>query len=423
MEITAIHVHTQCDKGTVHFAQFMWETLLDLANYPNKIKLTVHCMGPSAEARVTGWRGQVQTMITPCKRGDPLIGSIGHGACVNEALSMTNDGDIHVIADSDTVVLAKGWDDYLRIKLLSEKIDIVGSTYEEPGGICSGTSKSQMYKKIPSVTWFAVAPRHDWRGLDALPNKDHHVAITTIELSDIYNLPHGQGYTILCDAGWRIPQYLHDHGLKYEGWKQLKPTVGAVLLNGLSTYHEEYHVNDVPFLVHHRGSMRHAYRRDKISVQFYAAVDQYLIGEKLQAPRFDYSNGTVPIPVAAPEKPVAKKVTTPEDHVPRGAEWLKVSFNGKAIFARQQANRKAPLALNFEKPGVDRIGHVRIEGSIEFDYKIKLPATTQEQYLITVRNATTSPILLNGGVGNDIAVPAGQTWFVLVDIDGAQYVG
>ncbi len=420
MEIPTIHVHTQCDKNTIQFAKFMWETMLELANYPDKIKLTAHCMSPTAAARISGWLGTVNSIVTPCRKGDGLAGSDGHGVCIVEALSMTGDSDIHIIADSDTVILAKGWDDYVRARLLDDDIAIIGSTYEEPGGICSGETKEQMYKKIPTVTWCALSPRHDWRSLNVLPDKGRKISIASQELSDIYNLP--QGYIVFCDTGWQIPQYLRDHNLKYEGWAQLKPSRGAVILKGLNDYHEEYHANGVPFLVHHRGSMSHAYRGDKMSNQFYGTVDKYLIDEKLRPVRFDRSNGTIPIPANTFKQP-AQLVTKHSEYVARGKEWLKVTFNGSVIFTKQTAiTRTAPFILNFEKPASDRVGHVRVEGSIEFDYAVLLPQMTTGQYMVTVRNATNSSLLVNSISSSrpDIVVPAGKTWFVLVDVDGVQ---
>ena len=59
------------------------------------------------------------------------------------------------------------------------------------------------------------------------------------------------------------------------------------MLRGLSDYHEEYHVADgVPFVVHHRGSRNHAYRGDKVSQDFFGAVDRWLVDEKQREPRW-----------------------------------------------------------------------------------------------------------------------------------------
>lgn len=428
MVVPTIHVHTQVDKATVQYARFMWEAMQSMAERPDELNLTVHCLGPRAAAIIDAYAlRNCRTKVTPNPGTDPLNGSKGHGACVNEALAMTGDGAIHVIADSDTVVVARGWDEYLRQRLVNDRIGIVGSTYEDPGGFSSGDSRTQTYKKVPSLTWCALSPHHDWRSLDVTPNKDHIITITSELLSQVYNLP--VGYSIFGEVGWQIPQYVHDHRLRYEGWRQLKPTRDALVLKGLSDYHEEFHVGDVPFVTHHRGSMRHAYRSDKLSQQFYGAIDAYLAKEVDAPVRFKWVNSDVPdVPVftranpEAPEPPVV--YVEPETYVPTGTEWLKVSFNGRVVRNRGGIDRSAEVRqLEFERPGPDKVGHVRIEGTLEHDFPLILPPTPAIPYMVTVRNAAGAPLKVSSGGPNSILLPSGCTWFVLVDVDGVQYVG
>ncbi len=429
MNIPTIHVHTAIDKSTVPFAKFMWETMLSLANRPNDLRLTVHCMGPAALARIVDWPGKNESMVTPCGAGDPLHGSRGHGVCVMEALGMMGDGDIHVVADSDTVIVAKGWDDYLRTRLLNDGIAIVGSTYEDMGGFSSGDAKTQTYKKIPTLTWCALSPLHDWRSLEVLPDKGKQIVISSEEQSRIYNLP--LGYTVFGDVGWQLPRYLHDHKLRYEGWRQLKPTKDAVVLRGLSDYHEEFHVNDIPFVTHHRGSMTHAYRSNRLSNSFYAAVDKHLIDENAGTSRFQWSGFSSTIPTfnekqIQPE-PIANTNAATRSYVAQGKEWLKVTYSGDVVLARKPVDRTSKLEqlqLKFETPKDNRVGHLRIEGVLEFDYQVVIPPTTRESYLLTIRNMTGSPVLVCSTTKSDrfVTVPPDKTWFVLVDVDGTQRV-
>lgn len=430
MAAPTIHVHTQADKSTVPYAKFMWETMMSMANQPGLLKLTVHCMGPTAAARAEGWIGNCRSIVTPNRKSsDPLNGSRGRGVCVMEALGMTGDGDIHVISDSDTVVVAKGWDDYLRKRLINDGIHIMGSTYEELGGFSSGASTVQTYKKVPSLTWCALSPLHDWRDLDVMPNKSHQVAISTPALAEIYNLP--VGYSVFGEVGWQIPKYVSDHHLNYDGWKQLKPTKDAAILKGLSDYHEEFHAGDIPFIAHHRGSMRHAYRGDRISRQFYAAVDSYLATEGAQPSRFKWLEAecSVQIPVFGEQKPFTVETpvdpiaVTPEVYTPRGREWMKVTFNGTVIRPKSNVDRTKPATqLEIERPAVDKLGHIRVEGSLEYNFPLVLPPVTVEPYMVTVRNATGAPLMVNSGAGGNLALPAGKTWFLLVDVDGVQRV-
>ncbi len=426
MPIPVIHVHTQADKSTVPYAKFMWETMISLANHPEQLEITVHCMGPTAAVRSDGWLQKGTSVIVPSNRGDPLNGSRGHAACIMSALTHTGDGKIHIVSDSDTVVVAKGWDDYIRTRMVDDEVGMMGTTYEDLGGFSSGGNIVQTYKKAPTFTWASLSPMHNWRDLNVMPNKSHQVAITTPLLSQIYNLP--QGYSVFGEVAWQVPQYLYDNSLKYDGWRQLKPTKDAVVLKGLSDYHEEYHVDDVPFVVHHRGSMRHAYRADRISRQFYGAVDAYLVAELAHASRWNWiDKGKLIVAVAPPKRPVEAErpavTVEPEVYIAQGKEWLKVTFNGKVIRARKGINRSVTVTeLEFERPLPTAIGHLRVEGTLEHNYPIVLPMTTAEQYMVTCRNTTGAPLLITCGKGKPVAVPNTRTWWLLVDVDGVQHV-
>lgn len=427
MSIPAIHVHTQADKSTVPYAKFMWETMCSLANHPELLSLTVHCMGPTAEARAIPWIQRGNAIVIHGRKGDPLNGSNGHAACIASALAMTGDGAIHVICDSDTVVVAKGWDDYVRHRMLDGGIGMMGTTYEDLGGFSSGANTVQTYKKVPTFTWCALSPMHDWRDLVVKPNKDHRVDITTPQLSQIYNLP--VGFSVFGEAGWQVPQYLHDHALSYEGWQQLKPTKDALVLAGLSDYHEEYHANGrIPIVTHHRGSMRHAYRGDRISNKFYGAVDKYLMTELTATPKWTWSEKDgvkVDIPILnttpLPEPP--KVTVTPDAYVPVGKEWLKISFNGAVVRPKRGVDRTtAGTTLEILKPAPTAMGHLRVEGVLEHNFPIVLPSVSVDPYMLTVRNMTGAPLLLTMGSGSNLSLSAGKTWWVLVDVDGVQRV-
>lgn len=280
-----IHVHTQTDQSTIEYVKFMWATMLTLSNQPSLLKLTVHCFDERSIEAVTNAKLPNATAVmvrrpTWLNNAGTMSGSSGHAACVEAACQMMIDDDIHIIADSDTVVLLPGWDDNVRNTLTN--VGIVGTTYENIGGFSSGTGKSQTYKNIPNVVWCAMRPGYPWDQLQVQPYKDRDVYITDAKLSKIYNLP--VGYTVLRDVAWQIPEFLDKHNVQYLGLKQLKPTKDAVVLKGITDYHEEYHTEDgVPFVVHQRGSLRHAYRQAKISKQFYDAVDSYLLTQRKTA--------------------------------------------------------------------------------------------------------------------------------------------
>lgn len=242
-----IHVHTSTDTTTLNYVAEMWRTMQLLANQPDLLTLSTHIIGRSVK------------------------GSDGHASAAQAAISSLEHDAINIISDSDTVICMQGWDDVLRARLTG----CFGTTYEDIGGPSAGIGSVQTYKKIPNLVWFAMAPQYDWTTLQLAPRMGQHVAVDTEEKSKIYNLP--VGFQTFCDVGWQVPQYLHDRQIPYEGMRQIKPKdADAIVLQGLSNYHEEYHLDGKPFLLHHRGSRKHAYRSPGMSADFYSAFDRWL---------------------------------------------------------------------------------------------------------------------------------------------------
>ena len=52
MNVPVIHVHSQSDKGTIGYVTFMWESMKTLANHPEALRLSLHCIGPTATERL-----------------------------------------------------------------------------------------------------------------------------------------------------------------------------------------------------------------------------------------------------------------------------------------------------------------------------------------------------------------------------------
>lgn len=269
-----ITFHVSVDEATVQYAAFACQTAISLAKFPNNITFIAHCMDDaSVNAIINHIHGVTCRRVSSGKVG----GSNGHATALMDAFSMTNDGNIHVVSDSDAVLLAHGWDAYI-VQRIEQGMGFIGTRYEDVGGFSSGSDRIQTYKGVPNFIFAALGPQHDWRGLDITPNKLHRVNITDELLASIYNLP--VGFSVFGEAGWQVPQFVHDNGIKYEGWRQLKPTKDAVVLKGLTDYSEEYHApGGVPFIAHQRGGRQFAYRRADISNNFFAVIDRHLVSE------------------------------------------------------------------------------------------------------------------------------------------------
>lgn len=428
-------MHSTTDKSTVGFLVFMWETMVSLANRPSLLKLTVHCTGPKAVEAITGkdisnlsHRGcpadlEVHAVHVPkptwMGKDDPMAGSAGHAACVEHALSLCDDGDIHVIVDSDTVVMAKGWDDYLRIKV-DEGVGLVGVTYEDTGGFSSGKNNAQTYKNIPNVVWMSMSPKHSWRNLAARPKKQEFLSVDTAEKSKIYNLP--AGTQVLRDVAWQIPQYLHDNKITYEAWRQLKPSKDAKVLKGLSDYHEEYHVDGRPFVVHHRGSSKHVYRGDRVSRSFYDAVDAWLRQEADAKPQWLWKDTPVEDRTAyagAPKRViVSPNIAAVQASTRSIDEWLKVTVDGIVTRSRHEKNLGSTIDLQHDFSGTH---HVRLEGPTR-GLIVNVPAMQKAPYLLCVRNLTQGLVTVRTTVGDAVDVPADKNWMLIIDVDGVAHV-
>lgn len=408
-----IRVHTQTDKSTVEYVKFMWETMLKLASRPERLSLHIHCIGPSAVERASNLAlpGSTTSLVVRASEG----GSYGHAACIMDALSMMNDGNTHVICDSDAFLVAKGWDNYI-IKKISEGVGIIGTTYEDVGGFSSGAINVQTYKKIPTFTWCAMSSAHPWSTLDVLPRKDHRIHVANAQLSAIYNLP--IGYHVFGEAGYQLPQFLFDHKIKYEGWTQLKPSKNATVLSGLSDYHEEFHADGIPFVVHHRGSLRHRYRESRVSRAFFSKVDPWIDAETTKTDawigsQMPTSGSQLDLRFMADEKPSPKRNLVLQPSKPIEG-WLKITVDGSLSRAR------APLSevgYVVDYPNDNKVRHLRAEGTSNANLTFTLPS--YPQHGLTIRNATNVTINVQTASGaNKVAVASQTVRFVLVDVDG-----
>lgn len=398
-------------------------------------------MGPTATEKLSTLPATKTYHVPNVSVDQGLVGSMGHGACVEHALSLTDDGDIHIIVDSDTVVLAKGWDDYVRHELIDNGTGTFGATYEDIGGFTSGVGDVQTYKGVPNVVWMALSPLHRWQDLRALPAKESNLKITDEGMSKIYGLPTGNH--VLRDVAWQIPEYLASRSISYIGWKQLKPSNDAsVVLKGLSDYHEEYHVGDVPFVVHHRGSMKYAYRSDSISVDFYRAVDAWLAEELKRNPRWIWvddaesnkklatlqalkqqSHARIQAIEATAGKPAEERkqfvaVAKTTDVITSG--WAKVTHGNRVALSRhtQPVPQTVEVPLNVNDP----CSMIRVEGTVTSGLRVMLPATVDNMpYKVIARNMTPGTVnfcCAIEGRSCSCDLPGGTCWLLLVDVDG-----
>lgn len=295
MEIT---VHTVVGVNTLPFYEYFLRNYYELAMEKDKLhffcyaldgsayrKLCEHGLVAGVERPYLAIRNYCYGTVSALKRAlkclftfNPYLdGSYGHGCGLNcSAKLFDRFPGIQIVADSDTTMLQVGWDTSLRT--IMEKADIFGAPYEDIGGFSSGNGKVQTYKKCPSGVWVALGPRIDWSHLDWIPAKSSNLVVQTEEQSRRYNLP--VGYELVRDVGWTIPDYVADRGGVVRTLSHVKPSSPAcIALKTGYDYHEEYQLDGVPFLAHHRGSRQFPFRDCDMSASFYDAVEVYLSGK------------------------------------------------------------------------------------------------------------------------------------------------
>ena len=261
-----INVHVTISDFSYEYYNYMCENYLKTAT-THKVNFHAYCLDDKSFEKAK-------------KHGDvykvpKATGTAGHCNAIKEALqnfSIGQEQDINIIADSDTVMLALGWDEIV-VDIL-DNVGVLGSSFEKIGGKCSGSGTIQMYKDQPTFTWFAASKKYDFSKLETVAHKHSHLSISDDELSQLYKLP--IGFSLLRDTGWQIPAYLRDNEIPYSVLDQVKHNTGARVLKTGHDYHEEYQLKGYPLVGHQRGSLSKAFRQDTLSKSFYNVVDAHI---------------------------------------------------------------------------------------------------------------------------------------------------
>lgn len=267
-----INIHATVSANSLGYYRYMRANYLALTADSTTLRFFVYCLDPQS-ARLL--RASPDQVVVELQFGR---GSGGHAMAIETAIANLVPGEINIVADTDVVLFKQGWDLTLSDSMLGgPAYGMVGTRLEDIGGFSTGGEKHQQYKKKPSTTWLALSPNYDFSRLQVRPDKANSIEITSAELADIYQLP--IGFVVVKDTGWQIPSFLHEHKMPYFALDIVKPTAPeAKALAGVNPYHDEFQWNGEPYLAHQRGSMKHRFRIDPLSVDFYDACDRYLGG-------------------------------------------------------------------------------------------------------------------------------------------------
>lgn len=245
-----IHVHTMYDDNSKEYADYCLENTKQLAKTPANITFT--------ETKVrTG------------------TGGVGHGEALNKIFStMPVENNVYnIICDSDTVLVCKNWDETILDHMKETKVSVVGTSYEELGGFSSGNSRVQTFKTKPNAIWCVVDEKASkiLRNIDMSANIET-MLITDESMSQTFGIP--VGYHLLRDTGWQFAK-LFTKDIKYTCLNIARDDKKHVLINNVD-YNEEYHLNNIPFVCHQRGSRKNQFKQTEISKKFYENCEHYV---------------------------------------------------------------------------------------------------------------------------------------------------
>lgn len=292
--MTVFRLHCVVCDNSIDYFKYLLGNYRSLASSAAHIEVIAHCTDDPSykivqeqhladraiavhrrpEFYVYGNRHDVMNRLKLLVGGTPKLGgSSGHAAGLNSAFKASGGEGIDIIADTDTVIVVKDWDVVLS-KIL-DKDAIIGTSYEQKGGATSGHGLVQTYKTSPNLTWVAFSSRFPFSQVDASHILWRNMPITTQAQADLYGLKIGEA--LLRDVGWKIPQFLKDHNATSCILTHTNPESGKCKVLQISnSYNEEFQLNGTPFIVHQRGSRKHAFKSEPLSAPFYAAAEKYL---------------------------------------------------------------------------------------------------------------------------------------------------
>lgn len=269
-----IDVYTTVSNESFEFAENLISNYNSLSSKRNEISFIANCVATYDDRLVK----KLSNLGFVVKNFFGARGTSGHAMSINSAFKMFENQSVNIIADADTMMVAKSWDqilvDYFQI---NSDIGVVGTSYEDIGRSTSGIGNCQTYKNLPNVTWMACnSLLYDFTSYSCNPNKNTHLAISDSTLSKTYNLP--IGYTLLRDTGWEFPEFLMTNSIQSLAFKHFKQNdhETKVIKNSGYDYHEEYHFQDNPFVIHHRGSMKHKFKQSHMSNVFFTLAETYI---------------------------------------------------------------------------------------------------------------------------------------------------
>jgi hypothetical protein len=297
--MTLFRLHCVVCDNSIDYFKYLLNNYRSLASSAAQIEVIAHCTDDKSykivieqklshravpvhrrpEFYVYGNRHDVMNRIKLALGAAPKLGgSSGHAAGIKSAFKSSGGEGMDIIADTDTVILVPDWD--LKLEKILTEYAVIGTSYEQKGGVSSGSGNIQTYKTAPNLTWMAFSSRYPFSELDPSHKLWSHLPIKTKEQAELYGVDVGSH--LLRDIGWKMPQFLKDRNAKACMLENVYPESGKCkVLKTSNHYNEEFQLNSMPFIAHQRGSRKHPFKSEPLSAPFYKAVEDYLQNLKL----------------------------------------------------------------------------------------------------------------------------------------------
>lgn len=278
-----ILIHTFVSKETIPYFKYM----RDNYNYfsKNKLEFCVYTFDSTVENIFKNKHNTVLLDVSiPMEIPDFAHPGYRHYLTIKTALSNFKKDSINIIADTDTVVMLKDWDEYI--------VNLLDDNY------CIGCQYNTIwhYKNYPCFIWLAFGENcgSNYKLEEPFPNKTNILKFLTEDDMAFYNhMLYSDAHIILnndllaknnvedkyksaiiADVGWDFPEFLVKNGLKYKVFDNVSnfDERHKFLNGGMVAAHVEYWINNIAILAHQESGTARPFRKCIQSSEFY---DQY----------------------------------------------------------------------------------------------------------------------------------------------------
>ena len=198
-----INVHVPVTINSIEYYKQLCANHLEWSSGKRSITFIAYCLGNEVDKALAEHELTLDTVVLPGCRGPDA-----HASSVRAIIARTNKLDITVIADSDTFLLARNWDDAI-VDFIKNGVGVVGTAFYP-----SATTDPQPYAGKPNTNWLALSPKFSWRKLGVTPFVGHNTNVDTESKSQLWNIPIGS--QLVRNVAWQIPEYLHSNKIPFE---------------------------------------------------------------------------------------------------------------------------------------------------------------------------------------------------------------